>query len=87
MAVCLVYRVFHRLPVRRDKRECVIDLRVFKMRVGLFTKEFPSHVYGGAGVHVDYLSRELAKEITVEVYCWGRQNSDNANLHVHGAEP
>ena len=43
------------------------------MRVGLFTREFPPDVYGGAGVHVDYLSRELAKEIEVEVHCWGPQ--------------
>jgi len=57
------------------------------MRVGLFTREFPPHVYGGAGVHVDYLSRELAKEISVEVHCWGRQSSDDGNLHVRGAEP
>jgi len=57
------------------------------MRVALFTKEFPPNVYGGAGVHVDYLSRELAKEINVEVHCWGRQVFDNANLHVRGAEP
>jgi len=57
------------------------------MRVALFTREFPPNVYGGAGVHVDYLSREMAKEITVEVHCWGRQHFDNANLHVRGAEP
>jgi starch synthase len=57
------------------------------MRVALFTREFPPHVYGGAGVHVDYLSREMAKEITLEVHCWGRQHFDNANLHVRGAEP
>ena len=57
------------------------------MRVGLFTREYPPQVYGGAGVHVDYLSRELAKEIEVEVHCWGPQNSDVANLHVRGAEP
>ncbi|MGA2651532.1 MAG: glycogen synthase [Terracidiphilus sp.] len=57
------------------------------MRVGLFTREYPPEVYGGAGVHVDYLSRELAKEIEVEVHCWGRQHSDEANLHVRGAEP
>jgi len=57
------------------------------MRIGLFTREFPPHVYGGAGVHVDYLSRELAKEIEVEVRCWGPQNSDDGNLHVRGAEP
>ena len=57
------------------------------MRVALFTREFPPNVYGGAGVHVDYLSREMAKEITVEVHCWGKQHFDNANLHVRGAEP
>jgi len=44
-------------------------------------------VYGGAGVHVDYLSRELAKEIEVEVHCWGPQQADHGNLHVRGAEP
>ena len=57
------------------------------MRVGLFTREFPPQIYGGAGVHVDYLSRELAREIEVEVHCWGPQHSDQGNLHVRGAEP
>ncbi len=57
------------------------------MRVGLFTREYPPHVYGGAGVHVEYLSRELAREIEVEVHCWGPQHSDNGNLQVRGAEP
>jgi starch synthase len=57
------------------------------MRVGLFTREFPPQVYGGAGVHVDYLSRELAREIEVEVHCWGPQHADQGNLHVRGAEP
>jgi len=57
------------------------------MRVGLFTREYSPLVYGGAGVHVDYLSRELAKEIEVEVHCWGPQHSDEGNLHVRGAEP
>jgi len=57
------------------------------LRVGLFTREYPPQVYGGAGVHVDYLSRELAREIEVEVHCWGPQHSDHANLHVRGAEP
>jgi starch synthase len=57
------------------------------LRVGLFTREYPPQVYGGAGVHVDYLSRELAKEIEVEVHCWGPQHSDAGRLHVRGAEP
>jgi starch synthase len=42
-----------------------------KMRVGLMTREYPPYVYGGAGVHVEYLSRELAKTIEVEVHAWG----------------
>jgi starch synthase len=53
----------------------------------LFTREYPPQVYGGAGVHVDYLSRDLAKEIEVEVHCWGPQHSDAGRLHVCGAEP
>ena len=51
------------------------------------TREYPPNVYGGAGVHVEYLSRELAKKIEVEVHCWGDQFSDQGNLHVRGAEP
>jgi starch synthase len=57
------------------------------MRVGLMTREYPPQVYGGAGVHVEYLSRELAKLIEVEVHCWGTQRSDAGNLHVRGEEP
>ena len=51
------------------------------------TREYPPNVYGGAGVHVEYLSRELAKKIDVEVHCWGDQCSDQGNLHVRGAQP
>ena len=51
------------------------------------TREYPPNVYGGAGVHVEYLSRELAKKIEVEVHCWGDQYSDQGNLHVRGEEP
>jgi alpha-maltose-1-phosphate synthase len=36
---------------------------------------------------VDYLSRELARQIDVEVHCWGPQQSDEGRLHVRGAEP
>lgn len=57
------------------------------MRAGLFTREYPPNVYGGAGVHVEYLSRELAKKIEVEVHCWGDQHSDEGNLHVAGNQP
>ncbi len=57
------------------------------MRAGIFTREYPPNVYGGAGVHVEYLSRELAKKIEVEVHCWGEQQSDHGKLHVRGALP
>lgn len=57
------------------------------MRAGLMTREYPPNVYGGAGVHVEYLSRELAKKIEVEVHCWGTQHEDYGNLHVRGLEP
>jgi alpha-maltose-1-phosphate synthase len=57
------------------------------LRAALFTREYPPHVYGGAGVHVEYLSRELARNIEVEVHCWGEQRSDKNNLHVRGAQP
>ena len=50
----------------------------------LLTNEYPPHVYGGAGVHVDYLARELAKMMTVEVRCFGKQDSDEPNLRVIG---
>ncbi|GAA3749557.1 glycosyltransferase family 4 protein [Terriglobus aquaticus] len=57
------------------------------MRIGIMTREYPPHVYGGAGVHVEYLSRELAKRAEVEVYCWGEQESPETNPNVHGQQP
>jgi starch synthase len=41
------------------------------MRVAVLTREYPPDVYGGAGVHVEYLARELARLIDVTVHCWG----------------
>ena len=41
------------------------------MRVALLTREYPPFVYGGAGVHVDFLSRELRALCDVEVHCIG----------------
>jgi alpha-maltose-1-phosphate synthase len=42
------------------------------MRVALLTKEYPPEIYGGAGVHVEYLARELSRLIDVEVHCFGK---------------
>jgi alpha-maltose-1-phosphate synthase len=53
-------------------------------KVVLFSKEYPPYVYGGAGVHVEYLSRALAKRIEVEVRCFGDQEITGANPAVHG---
>jgi starch synthase len=41
------------------------------VRVALLTREYPPEVYGGAGVHVEYLARELARIADVEVRCFG----------------
>ena len=55
------------------------------MKALFFSNEFPPNVYGGAGVHVDYLTRELAKLCPVEVRCFGDQDSEADNLRVIGA--
>src|SRR4051812_13443046 len=41
------------------------------MRAAVLTREYPPDVYGGAGVHVEYLARELARLCDVTVHCWG----------------
>jgi len=43
------------------------------MKTLFLTNEYPPTIYGGAGVHVDYLSRELAKLMQVEVRCYGKE--------------
>ena len=56
------------------------------MKVLLLTNEYPPNIYGGAGVHVEYLSRELAKLMSVEVRCFGDQNHVSENIEVTGSE-
>jgi glycogen synthase len=56
------------------------------VKVCLLTNEYPPHIYGGAGVHVDYLSRELAKTIDVDVRCFGDQCFERGRLKVTGFE-
>ena len=53
-------------------------------KVLFLTNEYPPHIYGGAGVHVGYLSRELAKLMLVEVRCFGDQHFEKGNLKVIG---
>ncbi len=54
------------------------------MKALLLTREYPPEVYGGAGVHVDYLSRELARLIPVEVRTFGAQQIQDGDLVVRG---
>jgi starch synthase len=67
-----------------------------KRRIALLTREFPPEVYGGAGVHVEYLSRELARLVEVSVFCFGADRDselvaasyqpwDQIPAHRHGS--
>jgi starch synthase len=56
------------------------------MKVLFLTNEYPPHIYGGAGVHVGYLSCELAKTMDVEVRCFGDQNTKRGRLRIKGYE-
>jgi starch synthase len=56
------------------------------MRVALLTREYPPEVYGGAGVHVEYLARELRRLIDVDVHCFGRPR-DEAGVTAHSPDP
>ena len=46
------------------------------LRIGLVTKEWPPHIYGGAGVHALQLTQALRKKVTVDVHCFGEDRED-----------
>jgi len=46
------------------------------VRVALLTREYPPEVYGGGGVHVEYLARELRRLEELTVHCWGAERSE-----------
>jgi len=54
------------------------------MKALILTNEYPPYTYGGAGVHVEYLSRELSKLCSVEVRCFGDQQQHLDTLSVKG---
>ena len=56
------------------------------MRILFLTNEFPPHIYGGAGVHVEYLSRELAKLASIEVRSFHDQSLVSGGLTVRGTK-
>ena len=45
-------------------------------KVALLTREYPPEVYGGAGTHVEYLSRELRRLTEVSIHCWGAPRTE-----------
>ena len=53
-----------------------------RLRVALLTREYPPEVYGGAGVHVEYLARELAGLVDLTVHC---QGADRPGAVAHRA--
>src|SRR4051812_32117533 len=61
------------------------------MHIAILTNEYPPHIYGGAGVHVEYLTRELARiedgRHTIEVLSFGDQAVHHGNLTVQGVKP
>ena len=46
------------------------------MRVDLISREYPPEVYGGAGVHLEYLSRDLRRLADVRVHCFGQPRTE-----------
>ena len=54
------------------------------MKVALLTNEFPPDIYGGAGIHIQYLSKELREFCSVEARAFGNQNDTEENLHALG---
>jgi len=56
------------------------------LRALLLTNEYPPNVYGGAGVHVEYLARELAKRIEVDVRAFGDQDVELGSLRARGVQ-
>ncbi len=59
------------------------------MKVLVLTREYPPHIYGGAGVAVGELTRALARQATVEVRCFGARGPEalGERLMVRGYEP
>lgn len=60
------------------------------MKIAILTNEYPPYIYGGAGVHVEYLTRELAnlddKKHAVQVFCFGDQKERHGNLSIDGVQ-
>jgi alpha-maltose-1-phosphate synthase len=56
------------------------------VRIGLLTREWPPEVYGGAGVHVEFLVPRLRELVEVDVHCFGGPRSGEG-VHSHTPAP
>jgi starch synthase len=56
------------------------------MRIGIVTKEWPPHIYGGAGVHALQLTQALKNSIDVDVHCFGEERSDATGYPAHPSQ-
>jgi glycogen synthase len=65
--------------------------RRISVKIAILTKEFPPHIYGGAGIHVEYLSRELKRTArgkhSIQLLCFGDQHETSPHWEVSGVEP
>ncbi len=59
-------------------------VEMYKVKVTILTNEYPPNIYGGAGVHVKYLTRELAEHHRVQVYAFGKQRQSLDALSIKG---
>ena len=57
------------------------------MRALLLTREYPPHIYGGAGVVVDQLTQALKRRMGVEVRCFGERSPTDDGVTVRGYTP
>ena len=57
------------------------------MKTLFITREYPPHIYGGAGVVVDQLSRALARRMGVEVRCFGPREPRTDGIVLRGYTP
>ena len=57
------------------------------MKVDILTREYPPHVYGGAGVHAEELSKVLAERIDVTVRAFDGARTDADIPAIPGTDP
>ena len=58
-----------------------------RLTIDLLTREYPPHVYGGAGVHVEELSRVLATRADVRVRCFDGPRADGGAVTGYSTPP